>query len=94
MTKPWEESWTPDEEAVGDGDYVAIDADGYAVITAYSRDDVGDPDKTAEGRLRLASAAPDMARALLTLRPAHGAACSCEPCLTVTAALQKAGVLR
>lgn len=65
---PWEEKWEPDEESVDVGDYVALDAEGYAVITAEARNDVGDPDKTAEARLRLATAAPDLARVALRLR--------------------------
>lgn len=90
MTKPHEETWTLDEEAVAAGDFSAIDSRGHFVLTTYSSgaEHIGDAEALA--RLKLASASPDIARALLDYfrngdSPARRAAAA--------DALKKAGVL-
>jgi hypothetical protein len=95
--KPHEDEWAIDEEAVRDGDYTAVDREGFSVLTAYVRGDIESSDETGEMRIRLAAAAPDMARVLL--RVGYGCmvqdpepGCQCTPC-QVRAALTKAGVL-
>lgn len=103
MTKPHEETWTVDEESVRDGDYIATTGDGFVVLTVYARSDEADSggDELAEARLRQATAAPDMARALLEMLEDDGHLPHCSGATTVgcivrcgevRAALTKAGV--
>lgn len=92
--KPHEETWKVDEQAVKDGDYTATDSDGFAVLTTYAREE-GGSDELAEARLRLAAAAPEMARALLEVGEAIAMGTLDEEGAgeVIRRALAKAGVL-